>query len=201
MRELPKALSYILHPIFIPLAGTLAYFVVTPRYSPIGAQGGSVLPIFILTVIIPIIAYLILRNLGLVKTVSLTTTKERKYALYIYTGLLLLVVYKVIPNNYTAELHFFFLGLIAGNLACLFLLYFNVRASMHAMGLGSLAMYLVTLSVHFETNVTIGLSIVVLLTGLVVSSRIYLKAHSPAEAWIGLLIGLISQLLTVKYWL
>ena len=72
MRLFLKAISYLFHPLFIPIAGTVAYFLITPKYSTVEIQSGNLLPIFILTVIIPTISYLILRNLGMVKTVNLT---------------------------------------------------------------------------------------------------------------------------------
>ena len=201
MKVFLKAISYIFHPLFIPIGGTAAYFLVTPKYNTLEIQSGNILPIFILTVIIPIIAYLILRNLGVVSSVFMTTVKERKYPLYISILLFLMVVYQVISNNFTIELHYYFLGLIAATMASLLLLFLNFKSSMHLMGMGSLLMYMVCLSVHFEINITLVLSIIVLATGLVASSRLYLKAHSKVEVLIGFLIGLISQLLTVKFWL
>lgn len=201
MKLFQQVISYIFHPLFIPVAGTIGYFAITPKYSPIEEQSGNILPIFILTVIIPIIAYLILKNIGLIKSALMPTLKERRYPLYINILLLLMVVYKVIPNNYTPELHFYFLGLIAASMASLVLLFINFKSSMHLMGMGSIFMYLVSLSVHFEINITLALSVLILLTGLVATSRLYLKAHSKAELVIGFFIGLVSQLLTVKFWL
>ncbi|MCK5441499.1 MAG: hypothetical protein KAJ23_06385 [Maribacter sp.] len=196
-----KIVSYIFHPLFIPIAGTIAYFQITPKYSPLELLGGNMLPIFILTVIIPIISFLILRNIGIVHSIQLPTIKERKYPLYLNLVLLFIVVYKVIPNNYIMELYYFFVGLIIATLASILLLFFKVKSSMHLLGMGSLFMFLTNLSVHFETNITLSLSIFILLTGLVTTSRLYLNAHTKSEVFIGFCIGLISQLLTVKYWL
>ena len=201
MRVFLKVISYIFHPLFIPMAGTLAYFVITPKYSPLELQGGNILPIFILTVIIPIITYLILRNLRVVNTVFMPTAKERRYPLFIHILLLFLVVYKVIPNNYTVELHFYFLGLIAAAITALILLFFKLKVSMHLMGMGSLFMFLVCLSIHFEINITLAISLLTVAIGLVTTSRLYLKAHSKPEVLIGFFIGMISQLLTVRFWL
>lgn len=201
MKLFQKVISYIFHPIFIPIAGTFAYFLITPKYSPLELQNGNILPIFILTVIIPIITFLILRNIGYVNSIQLPTIQERKYPMYINLALLFMVVYKVIPNNYIVELYFYFVGLIAGTLATLLLLLFKIKSSMHLLGMGSLFMFLINLSIHFEINITLALSLCIFAIGLVATSRLYLKAHTKAEIFIGLCIGLISQLLTVKYWL
>ncbi len=196
-----RAVSYISHPLFIPLAGTIAYFIITPKYSPLEVQSGNLLPIFILTIIIPIVSYLILRNIGVVRSIFMPSIKERKYPLLIHIGLLLMIVYEVIPNNFVMEIHYYFLGLTIAAIAALFTLLFKVKCSLHLMGLGSLFMFLTALSIHFEINITLALSILTVFIGLVASSRLYLKAHSKAELFIGFCIGFISQLLLVRFWL
>ena len=201
MKLFLKGITYLFHPILIPIAGTLAYFLITPKYSPPSFQSGNVLPIFILTVIIPIIALLILKNIGVINNVFTPNVQERKYLLYIGISLLFMIIYKVIPNNYAAELHFYFVGLIGATLGSIVLLFFNFKSSIHLMGMGSLFMYLVCLSVHFEINITIALSLVILLTGLVATSRLYLQSNGRVALLVGFLLGLFSQLLTVKFWL
>jgi len=201
MRLFLKAISYIFHPLFAPIAGTIAYFTITPKYIPPGMQSGNVLPIFILTVIIPIIFYLILYNIGLVSSIFMPTVKERVYPVLIHIALLLTIVLKIIPNNFIAELYYFFVGLIIAALTSLLFILIKLKVSMHLMGMGSLLMFLISLSIHFETNITIALSLFTLAIGLVATSRLYLKAHSKPEVLIGFFIGLIAQLLTLQFWL
>lgn len=201
MKLFLKVISYIFHPLFIPFTGTFVYFLITPKYSPLELQSGNILPIFILTVIVPIISYLILRNIGVVSSIFMSTVQERKYPLYIIIALLLMIVYKVTPNSHTVELHYYFIGLIGGALTSLILLFMNFKSSMHLMGMGSLFMFLTCLSIHFEINITLALSLLIFATGLVTTSRLYFRAHSLPEILIGFFIGLISQLLTIKFWL
>jgi len=201
MRLFLKIISYVFHPLFIPFLGTVIYFVVTPKYSPLELQSGNILPIFILTVIIPIICFLILRNLGVLSSVFLPNMAERKYPMIISIALLLMVLIKVIQNNYIIELYFYFVGLIAATSASLMLLFLSFKSSLHLMGMGSLLIFLINLSIHFEINITLAISLWTLATGLVATSRLFLNAHSRAEVLIGFLIGSVSQLLTLKFWL
>tara|TARA_R110002126_G_scaffold83390_2_gene203580 strand:- start:5 stop:610 length:606 start_codon:yes stop_codon:yes gene_type:complete len=201
MKVFSNFISYLLHPLFIPIGGTIAYFLITPKYTPLEIQSASILPIFILTVIIPIITFFILKNVGLVNSIFLETTTERKYPLYIHASILLLILYKVIRNNYVSELYFYFTGLLGATVACLLLLLFNFKTSLHAVGVSGLLMYLINLSIHFEINLIIAISIFILLTGAVLTARLYLKAHTRIELIIGVFIGLLSQLLTVRFWL
>ena len=192
---------YIFHPLFIPIGGTIAYFIITPKYSSLELQSGNILPIFILTVIIPIIAFFILKNLGLIHSIFAPSVAERKYPLYISITLYLMILYKVIPQNYINELYFFFVGLIISSVTLLLLLFLKVKASIHLLGMGSLLLFLVGLSIHFETNITFAIAIFTLCTGLVATSRLLMKAHSKAELFIGFLVGICSQLLLFKCWL
>ncbi|MEH6512547.1 hypothetical protein [Maribacter arcticus] len=201
MKVFSNLISYLLHPLFIPIGGTIAYFLITPKYTPLEIQSASILPIFILTVIIPIVTFFILKNVGLVNSIFLETATERKYPLYIHASILLLILYKVIPNNYVSELYFYFTGLLGATVACLLLLLFNFKTSLHAVGVSGLLMYLINLSIHFEINLIIAISIFILLTGAVLTARLYLKAHTRIELIIGVFIGLLSQLLTVRFWL
>ncbi|MFK5972994.1 MAG: hypothetical protein QM485_06905 [Flavobacteriaceae bacterium] len=201
MKAFLKTVSYLFHPLFIPIAGTIFYFMITPKYSSLELQSGTIFPIFILTIIIPIISFIILKNIGLASSIFMPTIRERKYPLYIHITLLLMVLYKVIPNNYTIELYYFFLGLLSATMASLLLLFLRFKSSMHLTGMGSLYMFLICLSIHFELNIILTLSSFTLLIGLVATSRLYFKAHNKAELLISFIIGMLSQLLTIKFWL
>jgi len=200
MRHFYSIISYLFHPLFIPIGGTVIYFSIAP-YSTLEIQSGNILPIFILTVIIPIIFFLILKNLGVISSIFLPTLQERKYPLYISCIIFLMILYKVIPNNYVNELFFFFTGLLSATGTALILLFFKFKTSMHLLGMGSILTFMIALSIHFEVNITLAISAFTLFTGLVATSRLYLKAHTKNELFIGLLIGCCSQLIILKYWL
>jgi len=200
MRLILHLVSYILHPLFIPIGGTIAYFTVAPS-STLEQQSGNILPIFILTVIIPIIFFLILKNLKLVTSVFAPTIKERKYPLLINIGLFLLILYHVIPQNFISELHFFFIGLLTASIALLLLLFLKFKTSIHLVGMSSLLLFLTGLSIHFEINITLTIGVLTILSGLAATSRLYLKAHTLPELLIGFIIGAFSQLSLFKLWL
>jgi hypothetical protein len=112
-----------------------------------------------------------------------------------------MILLKVIPNNYILEVYFFFAGLLTAAIACLVLIFFKFKTSLHMLGMGSYLMFLIALSIHFEVNIIIAISLFTLLTGIVATARLYLNAHTRAEVLIGFLIGFGSQLLTIKFWL
>ncbi|UJH68439.1 hypothetical protein [Allomuricauda sp. SCSIO 65647] len=195
------AISYVFHPLLVPITGTLAYFLVTPKLNSLEEQSGNILPIFILTVIIPIIFFFILKNLGVVHSIFAVSKKERSYALSINIILFLMILLKVIPQNYIGELYYFFMGLVTAYIAALLLLLLGYKTSIHMLGMASLLMYLIGLSIHFEVNITLALGGLVMATGLVATSRLYMRAHSWVELVIGFILGSLSQLLVLKFWL
>lgn len=201
MRYLLNGVSYVFHPLFIPMAGTLSYFSVTPRLDSLQLQSGNILPIFILTIIIPIILFLILKNLGLISSIFAPELGERKYPLYFSMIIYLMILYKVIPLNYINELYYFFVGLLIATFAILLLVFTRIKASIHLMGMGSILIYLIGLSIHFEVNITFAVALFTLMTGLVATSRLFMKAHSKVELLLGFLIGSCAQLFVLKYWL
>ncbi len=201
MRPFSKIFTVLFHPLLMPLYGTLFYFQVTPKYSPLEMQSGNVLPVFILTVIIPIFSLLILRNLKMMRSALMLRAEERVYPLLIFLALLLMILFRVIPNNYSEELYYYFLGMIVATTASLILALFGKVISLHMVGMGSLLMYLIALSIHFEKNIIVAISVCTLCSGLVGTARLYLRAHGRAAILTGWLAGLVSQLLMVRFWL
>ncbi|WP_445383170.1 hypothetical protein [Robiginitalea sp. IMCC43444] len=198
---LSKLISYAFHPLLIPFYGTFLYFEITPKYSPEGMKTGSLLPIFILSVVIPSISLLILRNLGMLRTYKLLSSEERVYPLLINLALLLLIFSRIIPNHYSPEIYYFFMGLVLANTAALLMAIFKKVISLHMVGIGSLLMFLINLSLHFEKNIIVAVSLCTLVSGLIASSRLYSNIHGRASLLTGWLLGVISQLILIQFWI
>ena len=62
-------------------------------------------------------------------------------------------------------------------------------------------MFFVAFAIHFSININGSLALFAIITGAVATSRLYLEAHTPKELLVGLLIGIIPQLIVLKYWL
>ncbi|MDN6281099.1 MAG: phosphatase PAP2 family protein [Psychroflexus sp.] len=62
--------------------------------------------------------------------------------------------------------------------------------------------FLCLLSYHFELDFRYSIALLVFCIGLVSSARIYLKAHSFSEVVLGVVLGVVTQLLIplVKYY-
>jgi membrane-associated phospholipid phosphatase len=62
-------------------------------------------------------------------------------------------------------------------------------------------MFFITLSIHFGININTTLALMAIAIGAVATSRLHLKAHTPQELIMGMVIGLFPQLVLVPYWL
>ncbi|WP_445956567.1 hypothetical protein [Yeosuana sp.] len=201
MDKFLKSVSFIFHPLIMPLLGVIFYFSKSPRYIPVQIIQAKLISIFILTVVLPILLYFLLKTLGKVKSVYLDTTRERIIPLILNCIVVSLVIKKIVPANQIIELYYFFLGILVSTLACLFLAIMKFKTSIHMVSVAGLLMFFIALSIHFSININGTLAFMSILVGAIATSRLHLKAHNYIELLIGFFIGMIPQLFLLKYWL
>lgn len=196
-----KSISYIFHPLLIPLFGVIFYFSKSPRYISIEIIGAKLVSLIILTIILPLFLYLLLRTIGKVKSIELKTTKERIFPLVLNCIVIIIVLKRVLTPNQIIELYFFFVGILISTLACLILAIMKFKASIHMISIGGLLMFCVILSIHFSININGTLALMSIIVGAIATSRLHLNAHTYKELIIGFFVGIIPQLILVNNWL
>ncbi|WP_062056670.1 hypothetical protein [Aquimarina longa] len=196
-----RSISYIIHPLLMPLTGSLIYFYTAPRFIPYEIMTGKLFGLIILTVLIPIVLFFLLKSIGVIDSIHLENVKQRKIPLLLQSILLIIVIKMVIDVSHYPELYFFFLGILFSSLSAIFIAMFAIKASLHMIAISSLTMFIITLSIHFSLNLTLLISILMVLNGLVATSRLHCKAHSGLELILGFLIGVIPQLTLANLWL
>jgi len=185
----------------MPLLGALLYYHFTPRYFEPELIRAKSYALIIITILIPLITFYLLKNLGLVTNIQLKEVKERKFPLMVQT-LLLLIVIKMIFNSYqTPELYYFFVGILFSTIAALFLVILNFKVSLHQMGIAGVTMFIIALSVHFSINYLLEIAFLFIINGWVASSRLQTKSHNIPELVAGFFIGFLPQLMLLNYWL
>ncbi len=192
-------LSYIIHPIFIPtyIFSAFLYFgnIIYDPYSEL-AQTYVVLLIFITTAIIPLVM-LVINLLLLRKKISnaalLMNSRKDRIVPFFYIG----IFYMVLTYMFKHYLNFPILltSLMMIITACVLvtaIISISWKISAHAISLGaSLMIFILTNTIipneqHFF--VIIGTLII---SGFVLSSRMLLNAHTPAQVYTGFLLGMI----------
>ncbi|GJM31126.1 MAG: hypothetical protein DHS20C18_01270 [Saprospiraceae bacterium] len=143
--------------------------------------------------------------------------KQERIGPYIITGLFYVWIFwnsfnsQQIPTAYAT--------FVLGTVIALFLAFFiNIftKISAHAVGMGGLVgMVIITMFMFsyvtdsfamdfgilgvLQMNMTMLLMVVLLLAGLVGTSRLILDAHEPADLYGGYLVGLFSQLIALRF--
>ena len=200
MKLLLKFASYLFHPLWMPFAGSLFYFLFTPRFFPQEIIKAKLLAIAIITIFIPIVFYFLLKNLGKAGSVFLEDVEERKWPLFFFILLSIMVLHQVLNIYNYPGLYYYFLGiLISATLGYIFTL-LNIKISLHMMGIAGLLMFVTGFCVYFHLYFIYTISFLIIATGLTASSRLYYKAHSKWELALGLLTGLIPQVLVFYFW-
>ncbi|MDA8768676.1 hypothetical protein N9M71_00875 [Winogradskyella sp.] len=196
-----KSISYVLHPLIMPLLGVLFYFSKTPRFIPENIVNAKIFSTMLLTMILPILVYYLLKTLKKVDSIYLKTTNERKLPLLINAFIISLVILRVFTSNEIKELYYFFIGILVSTLVCFVLAVFKVKASIHMLAASGFFMFALALSINFKININGTIALMMVLLGAIATSRLHLKAHTYPELIIGSLIGIIPQLLLFSTWL
>ena len=199
--QLLKGISFIFHPLLMPLLGVIFYFSKTPRFIPDPVIKAKLFSITILTVILPLLLYYLLKTLKKVDSVYLETTNERKLPLLLNGFIIALVLIRVLPQNEIPELYFFFIGILISTITCFALAIVKFKASIHMIAATGFFMFAVALAIHFKININGTIALMCIILGAIATSRLHLKAHTATELVIGFFVGLMPQLVLLNYWI
>jgi hypothetical protein len=76
---------------------------------------------------------------------------------------------------------------------------FWIKASVHAAGMGSIVALIIVMIIKTHVPLLGYLITSIILTGLVMSARLWLNAHTVKEIWIGLLLGFLGTGLVLYF--
>ena len=196
-----KSISFIFHPLLMPFIGVLFYFFKSPRFIPEATVEAKLFSIGILTIILPILLFYLLKTINKINSFYLETTEERIWPLILNCAIILLILKRVLTQNEIPELYYFFIGILCSNFACLILALLKFKASIHMIASAGLFMFIIAIGIHFKINMNSYIAIMCIIIGAIGTSRLELKAHLGIELLIGFFIGLIPQLIVLNYWL
>ncbi len=203
LKKVLPIFSYIYHPIFISIYGTLFYFLVSPSYDyiPISKVYLILIQVTILTLLLPLSLYFLFVSLGIISSFTEASLKERKIPITIQVLLLFFLLKLNISLEELPELYYFFLGGFISSLLALFSVLIKFKVSLHMIGISSLSAYIFSLATIYEIPLVNSVALSIICVGLVASSRLYMKSHTEIELLVGLLIGIFSQVSLWYFWL
>lgn len=189
--------SVVFHPLFIPfyVVAFLVYW--HPSYFSgfsYGVKLKLLLATALNTIFFPAFALLVMKGLGFVKSVFLHTQQDRigpYLANMIFYFWMARVFFKFQPEL-TPVLAAFMTGVFLTTAVALIANIFY-KISMHAIGCGGMIGIFIIIMNSNSMLMTWPLSIALLITGIVCTSRLIISNHTQKEIYMGLVVGLICQ--------
>ena len=188
-------ISTILHPIVIPTIGILLYFILTP-INLSNLQKYTILAVvFITTYVIPLLLLIFLKAIGYIKSFQLHGIKERKIPIFFMMILLFTLGKFFFDTTIIRDLSYLFFGVVLGLVIIYILFVNNTKTSLHLLSMGAATGYFLLFHQIHDVFVLPLVILFIVLSGLLASARLYLKAHSLKEVCLGFFIGLIGPFL------
>ena len=199
-RLIAKLISYIFHPLFVPVY--IAWFLITVQpylfasFTPT-EKLITFLRFFLMYSFFPLVTVLLAKGLGFLDSIYLKTQKERIIP-YIACGVYYFWMCYVLRNQpqFSKEVVQLSMAIfIASSFGLLVNIYMKV--SMHTISMGIMLVFMSLLSFTQAGSYTIYMSVSFLIAGLVCTSRFIVSDHTPQEIYMGLMVGGASQLIAV----
>ena len=189
--------SVVFHPLFIPFYVVIFLVYVQPSYF----SGFSFYTKFELlrstainTILFPAFALLVMKGLGFVKSIFLHTQQDRigpYLANMIFYFWMARVCFNFKPEL-TPVLATFMTGVFLTTAVALIANIFS-KISMHTIGCGGMLGIFILIMNSNSMLMTWPLSIALLITGIVCTSRLMVTNHTQKDIYFGLVVGLLCQ--------
>ena len=189
-----KLISYLFHPINFSIIGTLLYFLFVPKYIFKQQEYIILVVIFLTTYIFPLIFLFLMKRFGLINSYHLKTIEERKFPTVLFISICIFIGQWLFKTSIVNILGLFYLGFSLSLILVYIFLYLDKKISLHTAAIGGLIGFLLYFSYHFKINVILLLVAFFMISGIIATSRLELKAHTMSEVVIGYIIGITSQL-------
>ena len=179
----------------IPTIGVLLFLALTPNVISKERQYLLLSIIFFSTYIVPIICLVILKALGIISSFQVETINERKVPLF----LMLLIFY--VLGRFLINIHDFkdlsilFYGTNLALIVIYILFFFNIKTSLHIVSMSSALGFFIIYGTRNNISILPIAITLIVLTGLLGSSRLHLKAHKPLEIYLAFFLGITTQYL------
>lgn len=194
--KIARIISFIFHPLFIPVYMGWLFVRVLRLFPGLSDWHQQLLLIqfFVNYTLLPLVTVLIAKGVGFIDSIYLKTQKERIIP-YIATMIFYFWVWYVFKNQGFPEAAVQFS--LAAFLSICFGVFVNsfFKVSMHALSMGVVVMLLLLQSISSSVNYGPFVSIAMLITGLVCTSRLLLKDHQPFDIYAGLFLGALAQVI------
>jgi len=200
--------SFIFHPILLPTFATIVLFALPSHLSNFQFvyKKGIVQIVFLSTFVSPLLMFLILVNLRVISSIYLNKRKER-YIPFLMVSLIYFATYFIINNLALGVLKVSpYIGnfILLSGIVIIITMFINlkIKSSIHMAGIGAFLSYFYVFFINenvgdilfYFYNITFltvhFFSVIIIVVGIIATSRLILKAHNLLEIGVGFFIGL-----------
>lgn len=190
-RTVALGVSTLFHPVFVNLYGLVALIFLSP-YLSLGLTPNAkffyIAFIFVTAGIVPILAVLVMRLLGKVQSLLLDVQDERNIP-YLITASVYLFDYYFLSRMHTPSLLRAYILACACIVVAVVIINHFYKISVHGASLGALTAILLTVAQSPLFDLRYLLLITFILTGITLSARLFMHAHTLSQVLSGWLLG------------
>jgi len=188
---LSRILSYIFHPLLIPILATSALMLRPDLYSivlPVNLKIWFLTLVVVFTLIIPVAGVFILLKFNTIYSLEMNHRFERTIPLLIACSSYMVLLFSIktanIPPVFLYVLYSATFALITG--LVINLMY---KISLHTLGWSALAATLTSVSLHIGISLLVLIVLSVLISGIIGSARLKQNAHNQTQIYLGYVAG------------
>lgn len=195
IKILARVISVLFHPLFIPVYISWFLLYNTPIFAgfPQGEKILLLVRFFVMYTVFPLVTILLAKGLGFVQSIYLRTQKDRIIP-YVACGLYYFWMWYVLRNQpeFPRELVMLALAIFIASSAGLMANSY-LKVSMHAISIGVMIAFMFIFSFLTDAHLGVFLSVALFVAGIVCTARLINSDHYPVEVYLGLLLGVIAQ--------
>jgi hypothetical protein len=185
-------ISMLFHPLLMPVYGMLIIFSAPTLfgYLPLSVKKILFFVVLVNNLLLPLCLMPYFKYRHIISSWMIEERKERTAPLITTSFFFLVTAYIFLRFQIPLFIKYFILVSAIMSIAVT-IINFWWKISIHAVGSGALIALVVVLSLKMHTPLTWFLVPVILASGLVMSSRLWLNSHTPSQVWTGFLLGLL----------
>lgn len=194
--KIAKLISVIFHPLLIPSYAMLLLINTKNHYMlvlPLQNRYLVLLSVVLTSFILPAVFILILKKMGLVKSLQMESRHERVLPLFLTAIFFYGTYYLLKQEPHFALFNFFMLGATLLVIISL-LINYMAKISIHMVAQGGIFGALAGYSLIFHQNYNLLIYLFVMTAGLTGFARLKLKAHTQTEVYTGFGLGVLVML-------
>ena len=191
MKYMARTVSIVLHPMVMPLY--ILFFIFNTNtlfaYIPSGVKVYCYLVTLFALLVMPVVSLPLFKHFRLIQSYELEEKQERVYPILVAIIFAFLGFWLLGRVGYTNIVRQLYLVMII-MLSIFSVITFRWKMSMHMSAIGGVCGFLLVWGLKYYGDVRSSLMLFLILAGILATSRLYLKKHTPMQVYLGFLFGL-----------